>query len=172
MGLFTVILPTCHGKTTLSTTSAHILDAGELCFDKEELRNKRRVARESNDWGTFDDYWVSEIRRVMLTVHRPDTAAILVPSYTIASKLALPCAGTILLDKDVFVRSVQGRPKSGLDNALSNYNTEENNPGKVVKCKSYREIEGIVHALIVVAQFNVIPESFIHFENDFISCVC
>jgi len=126
-----IVLPTCHGKTTFHESMPGVVDAGELVTSKIELRGLRRQARLSGNWECLDKYWIKEI-----TLNIPETCVVLlVPSVHLARKLPYKVAGSYVLSLKEFVPLVTRRGSPDLVTALQDRETEllENPSSKLVE---------------------------------------
>lgn len=131
-----VVMPTGHGKTTFHGTEEGLVDAAKLVQSETELREKRKTARDSGNWGPFDTWWVEEIRN-----NCPETARVLmVPCHQLAQKLQLDVLATLVLDEEILSLTLNNRPKSGILNALNNRREEAESGENVLNVVSYEEI--------------------------------
>lgn len=140
-GPIAVVLPTCHGKSTLHNLRLPgVYDAGELVPDKSALRELRKESRVTNDWIVFDEYWSKQIKREL----PPDSLVLMVPCNEIALQVGIPVRATIVLDYACFCETLTTRVKSGAYNAIANYEQEVKRADNVIMAEDHEHVRRII----------------------------
>jgi hypothetical protein len=111
-----IVLPACSGKTTLHNERFNIIDAGSVC-DKSVVRYKRNVARETNDWETFDIWWANEI----LTNLPNENVILLIPSITLSKRLSFKNPHIVAIELLEWLNILDQDKTRNRDHAIDSY---------------------------------------------------
>jgi hypothetical protein len=139
-----IVLPTGHGKTTLHNPDVGVFDAAAMVEYPHVLREMRKDARETGNWGKIDSWWSDRVRGGL----KDNCKLVLVPSNKFAEQCDLLVIMTIILPETVIENVVRARPKSGLANALANRREEEENGHNVVHVLRHEDVAMLITIML------------------------
>lgn len=110
----TLVLPTCHGKTTVHNESAGIYDIGTMIPNSPIVRERRAKARATGDWAEFDSFLLEQLGHEL-----PENCNVLLLNHPDqASRFGLTVQATLVLELTLYQEIALRRGRPSLETAL------------------------------------------------------
>lgn len=110
----TLILPTCHGKTTVHNEGAGIYDIGTMVPNDPVVKERRAAARSTGDWAMFDNFLLERLEYKL-----PGNCRVLLLNHPgQALRFGLTVKATLVLELALYQEIVLNRGRPSLEVAL------------------------------------------------------
>jgi hypothetical protein len=140
---YALILPTGHGKTTISALRPNIIDAGDVLGKRETLRILRVIARQTGDWTVLDTTWAGYIRDFSLIT--PGPLLFLLPARSIAEEAGLKVLGTAVVPLNTLIGGTRLRGETLTQRAVHDRLDAINaSSGDLIRMSTYEDMQELV----------------------------